>query len=449
MKALIQQYPEQDEKFWVQYWLDIAKNGTDSLAARHLCAYLEETCWYAAKVTYREFSSPDFTESDYWQIARQVASNPVRIFNNYKAELSLPRVYAQTKLRGAILDVIRKGQETQRASDWGLLRKSSKKALKTALQMAGIGEAQQADYLLAWQGFQEVYKPPAIRRNQPLPAPTDAQLTAIADYYNQQRSPASAVNAIKIQEMLEICIKVVRKKHTIELQSLDADNRALECEVTDYSEVQQRQQETDSEQWEQITRVLSHAIASLPPTARQMLILEHGLIGLNQTEIGRAFGIKQYKVSRQLSRHKRPLLEVLAKWSENQGGITLDVEKIDALSQHLDSWLNWYCQTTILHRFLYTTLWLHPTLYTEISLLSCYYSENKNIAVIKEFQLTETQLEEKLIGIKQVLQVQLQKFFKQTLNFNLSSPDTTQPLAELVETWLQTAPYGILELERR
>lgn len=522
IKTLMQQYPEKDEKFWVTYCLDAAKNGTDSLAVQHLRAYLEEACWQSSKATYRDFSIPDFTWLDYWQIARQAASNPVQIFKNYDIQRGLPSVYAQKKLRGAILDIIRKGQETQRASDWGLLRKLSKKALKTALQTAGIEEPKLSGCVLAWQAFQEVYAPPAtVRKNQPLPAPTDAQLADIATYYNDRRfersrtvplsaSHPSAVSAIEIQKMLTTCINAVRANSKIELDSLDADNPALELETANYSDVQQwhkEEQAAYSEQWEQLKRVLSDAIASLPPTARTMLILEHGLIELNQSDICKEYGLKQFQLSRQLSRHKRYLLEALAQWSQKQAGVTLNVEKINHLSQELDLWLNWYCQTTILHRFLQTTLRLHPTLQSEIPLLRRYYGENlppaiakaekvigqfqlrgaeldhrltqakkvlqkqkklsstelenklsqiqvilqqREKALIENFQLTEIQFEEKLKTIKQVLQAHLQQFLEKALNLSPNSQIVTaKPLAELIDTWLSTAQYSTLSMERR
>ncbi|WP_413261275.1 hypothetical protein [Floridanema flaviceps] len=521
MKALIQQYPEKNEKFWVTYWLDAAKNGTDSLAVQHLRAYLEEACWQSAKATYRKFSIPDFSWLDYWQIARQAASNPVQIFKNYDIQRGLPSAYAQEKLSGAILDIIRKGQETQRASDWGLLRKLSKKALKTALQTVGIDEPKLSGCVLAWQAFQEVYAPPAtVRKNQPLPAPTDAQLADIATYYNEREferlrtvplsaSHPSTVSAIEIQKMLTTCINAVRANNKIGLDSLNANNPALELETANYSDVQQwhkEEQAVYSEQWEQLRRELSSAIAFLPPTARTMLILEHGLIGLNQSDISKEYGLKQYQLSRQLSRHKGYLLETLAQWSQKQAGVTLNVEKINHLSQDLDLWIHSYCQTTILHRFLQTTLRLHPTLQPEIPLLRWYYGENlpalakaekiigqfqlreiefeqrlaqakqilqkqkklsstelenklsqiqgilqeREKALIENFQLTESQFEEKLKTIKQVLQDRLQQFLEKALNLSSSSQIVTaKPLAELIETWLSTAQYSALSMKRR
>jgi RNA polymerase sigma factor (sigma-70 family) len=468
INRLMQQHPEKNESDWVLYFIDAAKNGTDPLAKQHLCAYLEEACFWAAK---KVFLLPGFTHLDYWQIAREKANDPLRIFKNGCFQNHHPSNYAKKILRGNILDVIRQGQETKRASDWGLLKNLlSKKRLKEALHNAGMKEPKLSGYVLAWQAFNAVYAPPAnLRKNQLLPAPTDRQFSDMAAYYNEQNEPCKSSNAgvsgKDIQKMLKTCIQVVRQNEEFKVTSLDAienkdktefnsvdgdnDNPTLADEVFDRPIVK-------PENWEEmrlqeITKALAGAIASLPATDRTILILAYGLTGLNQTQIGKQFGIPQYKVSRSLDRYHRSLLKTLATWKQAQSGSAVNVAQINQFSDELKLCLSSYCQERILYRFLQTNLRLHPKLQPEIPLLSRYYGQNLPVAdILNQFELTESQFEGKINNVQQILHGQFNKFCEQTLNLKPSfHPVAAKPLANLIETGLKATPYAILKMERR
>ncbi len=441
----IEQHPTQNDKFWVKHWLEAAINKSDPLAVQHIRAYLEETCFWSAKVTYQRFTCLDFTWLDYWQIARVEASDPVKLFKKYDPLRSNPAYYAQLKISSAILDVVRKDREAERCSDWGLLLRSSKRALKTALEKSGIKEPQLSRYLLAWQGFQEIYTALRVRGNR-CEAPTPEQLADIADYYNQFRFPQSTEpqqSGSDILALLEMCSSALRVSTKIAISSLDASPAI----PIDYNSVEQELVTAEfQEELQQLQEVLQEAIATLPPDARKMLILEHGFPGLNQTQIAKEFGIKQYQVSRQLDKHKCLLLKALAQWSKNHASLT-HVEAIDELSKKLDEWLDWYSQTTILYKFLQTTLSLHPTLKQEIPLLTRHFgAETSTKALANELKLKETELNEKLSGIRQILQEELlgwmQKTFKLTPN---SLNAVAKPSALLVDSFLLNAPYAHLK----
>lgn len=487
LNRLVKQYPNQGEKFWLRYWLESAKTQADALAVQHLRAYLENACYWSAIAAYNDFSTPDLTWWDYWQVARAIASEPVKLFASYDfTRKTLPRTYAQTKLKYAIISRIRAGKQAERASDWGLLQSLSKTAIKTALKKAGIGEPKLSQCFKAWQAFKEVYAPVAVLQNRQLPSPTDAELAGMTQYYNEQRSLSeTAISQVEIQKLLTLCIQVVRAINKIEFTRLDVDNSTLKLELAQKSEdlaQQQQQQAIYSQEWEQVKLELSLAIATLSPDARKMLILERGL-GWNQTDIGKEFGLKQYQVSRQLSRHKGFLLKTLAQWSQNQTGLTLSDETIAHLSDELDLWLIWYCRTTILHRFLLSTLRQHCTLKQEISLWCCYFGNlppktwlsaiapdfdlteselEKKVArchqilqelrgaIASNFHLEETELQEKLTSLKQILQQRLLLWMEKTLSLTPDSVKVTaKPVALLVDTFLLNAPYATFEIEQR
>jgi hypothetical protein len=185
--------------------------------------------------------------------------------------------------------------------------------------------------------------------------------------------------------------------------------------------------------------------------------LEHGFTGFNQNYIGKEFGLKQYQVSRNLTGYKRNLLTSLVMWSQTQASVSLTVKDVARLSILLDEWLNWYCQSAILYKFLQTALKLHPALKLEIPLLCRYYYGCKygcekvdERAIAHSLNITPTELQEKLVQIKTTLQQQLHQWLEQILVLtpcSLKAIDKSSAL--LVEQFLANAPYALLTLERR
>jgi RNA polymerase sigma factor (sigma-70 family) len=462
LRRLLQQHPElNDETALLRYLCEAANNNSDALALHHLLAYVDSACYSAAYITYQVFRTPDLTRVDYLQIARdKIASCAIELCAEYDPSKSPIKTYLHWFLRQAIVSEVRQSQEMERLSDWRLLRKSSKKSRKIALEKAGIKEPKLSNYLLVWQGFLEVYAPIIGRKNQPLPAPNNEQLQAIAQFCREQKFPhsARAFTVPEIEKVLQICVNVLRQTSKITFESLNRDRPDLEFEMANQSEPQEfylEAETADYEQHEQVKSELAGAIASLPPDAKKMLILEHGLTGFKQSYIGKEFDLKQYEVSRHLTRYKRLLLEVLVQWSQAQANLKVSVEAIDSLRIQLDEWLNSYCQNAILYKFLQTSLRLHPTLSLEISLLYRYYGMSlpgkaNEEAIACEFNLTQTQLQEKLAKVKTILQEQLHNWMQRILALkpcSLSAMDHSSAL--LVEKFLTNAPYALLEIERK
>ncbi len=461
LHRLLKQYPElNDETALLKYFCNAAENNSDSLARCHLLAYVDSACYSAAIATYQIFRTPDLTLEDYLQIARdKIAPCVIKLCAKYDPSQSQITTYASPFLRSAIMSAVRCHQEIERRSDWSLLRNFSKTKRKKVLDKFGIKEPKLSNCLLIWQGFSEVYAPVKARRNQKLP-PTEKQWQAIAKFGNEQRLPHSVktFTVQDIQSLLKICVNALREPSRIKLYSLNEDNRDLELETTKTSEQQlwyREQQTAESEQYQQVKTELASAIASLPADARKMLILEHGFIGFNQSYIGQEFGIQQYQVSRNLTSDKRRLLEVLVQWSQRELGVNLSLETVKRLSIYLDEWLIWYCQNTILYRFLETVLRLHPALKLEIKLLYRYYGMSlpgraDERAIAREFNLAQTELQEKLMQVKTTLQEQLHQWLQQILALKPCSLEVmNNSSALLVEQFLANAPYALLISERR
>ena len=411
--------PNQDETFWSDHFWQAVKDNSDPLAKKHLLAYLEEPCYWSAKSIDAELLKIlKLSWEDCFQIAREaVRENWQKIFKNYNSDKGTFLSWAQTKLIYAIQDRLREGREFSNSSDWRLLQ-CSKKRLKTALEQAGIKEPQFSICVLAWQAFNAVYLATNIKSYRQLPRPTEEQWAAITDCFNDLALPQYGKKTIdEIEKLLQICVSALRAKSQIQLATLDGEYcESLQSEVAekcnDWYQDSQEQIEY-CELSEEMILVIGEAIASLPPDARKMLILEHGLIKFQQKYIAQEFGIPQYTVSRLLSRSQRILAHNLLQSLQQQYDITVNAEMIDQACQQLDGWLNWYFQTRIMYRFLQTTLRLHPQLNQEISLLRWYFGANQPVVVkakkvIAEFQLKATEPAEQIAQIENSLK-RLQK----------------------------------------
>ena len=455
MSLKVQSDPDAGANFWAQYFLKQARKD-NPLAKRHLSAYLEETCYWTAWKTYQQMPTSYLTFHDYFQIAREVASNPVALFQKYDSAKGSLKSYAQMRLKDAIRAVIYKGQEKDKYSDWGLLKSGlSKEFLTKALQKkVGVNEPQLSRCLLAWQGFKEVGALSALKGSRQLPPPTDKQLATIAEYYNECRFPASsepAVTGSDIQELLDICIQAARASVRIQVNSLDAEGAvspsAIAHDPEEQVELEHSQAKTEAE-WQEISSVLKEAIASLPDSAQKMLTLEYGLPRFNQTEIGNMFGIRQDKVSKKLKKYRRFLVETLAKWSQTRG-TPLNHKIINELSKLLKEWLSHYYQSAVFEELLKTTL--VQQFPDEISLLKHHFGRELPLnTVANELHISETAVNEKLEQVKQRLQQELNNWMKSTLELPPDSLNAAaKPVSTLVDNFLNNAPYGAFEMERR
>lgn len=413
----MEQYPDQNEEFWVDHFVKAVQNNSDNFAEMHLLAYLDEACYRAVKSIQNElligFKS---TPLDCFQIARGKAKdNWQKIFNAYKPDEGKLIRWAQLKLRGAIIDELQRSAEYQNISDWRLLKSCSKKALRKALQRTQITEPKFSSCMLVWQGFQEVYSSTRIQSPQrQLPEPTEQQWEDIADYYNSSALSGDGNKTIdEINKLLKICIEALRRR--IQFIYLDGEDSQLvevvEVEITKQYQDWYLDNIEDCELSEEMIVALGKTMAFPPKSIdgrkmRKMLILEHGLIKFKQTDIGQEFNIRQDNVSRLLSKYKKILVKEILKYLEKHYRVTVNTEVIDKSSKQINGWLYWYFQKRIIYRLLQTILRLHPQLNQDINVLRWYFGTNTSIVkkiekIIKEFNLVEeSELEHKLIKVE-------------------------------------------------
>ncbi len=330
------------EGLWALYWHQQWQQQHPQAAA-HLCAYLQESCYWAADKVTKRFVSVQCTLPDGFQIA---IAHLDRILERYSPDYgSSLKAYARVAFDNCIRDQLRQQQTVNICSDWGLLRKLSRTQLKEALLAAGFVQIE--PLVLAWKCFNAICIPDPSRSARALSAPGDTQLIQIAERYNQMRIqlspvPASA-DADAISAMLKRSVEAARTYLTPTVTSLQQKEETSEplpaqghtplslliAEET-YGEQQHRQQ--------QIAQVILDAIAQLDPNSQQLLHLYYQQ-SQTQKDIARQLQIKQYQVSRKLSRVRQALLLSVVRWSQETLHMSLDPTVLANVSDTIHEWL--------------------------------------------------------------------------------------------------------------
>ncbi len=352
---------EQSADFWTQYWHQQCCVQSDRVAAAHLSAYLQESCYWAASKTLPRGNGGQFLISDCFQIA--IAEVP-RILKKWDTDHSL-KAYATVAFSNFIRERLRKQQEINLCSDWGLLLRLSRKQLRESLENAGMSVETIASYLLAFSVFETSYAIPTPGTRK-IVAPDRATWEAITQHYNRERqrqSPQAPEGSVQtLEAWLRQCITAARQYLYPALTSLnapkpgqdsgewqddlpDAGGESLLTELIAAEDVAARQV-----QRAQMQAVLTTAIAQLKPEAHQILHLYYQQ-GLTQQQIAEQLHLPQYTVSRKLARARESLLVALISWRETlthwpETGLhnSSNVTMMKSIGTLLEAWLQSYYQ---------------------------------------------------------------------------------------------------------
>ncbi|MCU0518723.1 MAG: sigma-70 family RNA polymerase sigma factor [Oscillatoria sp. Prado101] len=337
----------QKETFWVLYlsWLK------EALRPKwHLSAYLETACYWTAVKICQQFSDKGFNPTDCFQIARDVAGNPAKLFANYDSRLSSVQTYARMRLRSYTLEELRRGREAEKYSDWALLRSLTQTSLEKALENYGFKKLQVDPYRLAWRSFTEIYTPASSEGSRKLQPPSAAQWEAIAGRYNQLRGQLkleAEVSVEELQNLLKTVVDAVRQSKTSpasagSLEELDPSMLVPQTLV--YNDISE--EDSPKFEWERANSILSQSFQSLPEEIRKMLELWLGL-DFTQKEVGDLFGWKQDKVSKQMKKHGKVILTQLLKElgkAEGNSKLGKKSKEIDKKGDLMEEWLKHHCQ---------------------------------------------------------------------------------------------------------
>ncbi|MEM7062594.1 MAG: sigma-70 family RNA polymerase sigma factor [Cyanobacteria bacterium P01_B01_bin.77] len=346
-------------QFWAVYWhrcwcSGIAKDNA-SLPHGHLAAFVQEACYWAAQKT-TQFSNSRYTLVDYFQLAIARLDTVLKGFSpEHGSRLD---TYAHVTFKNIIRETLRQQKEIDICSDWALLRRLSQKRLVESLRAAGDQEMQ--SQILAWRCFKAVYNP-SVHSIRQLDQADAAVWSEIAQEHNQQRqtlSPAPPSSDVPtLHKTLRRCAAAARTYLYPKATSLNAarpgqnegelqdtlaspeNDSLLEAMVAAEDLAKRRQQQADVDQ------VLQEALSQLADDAQQIFTLYYRN-NQTQQQIAQMLDIKQYTVSRRLSKAREKMLKKIAIWSRDTLHISLTSDLLTSINTVLEEWLTRHYSAT-------------------------------------------------------------------------------------------------------
>ncbi len=335
-----------EEEFLARSFLNTTKINQDKLCSLHLSAYLQEIGFYAAKKVFQRVGNITLglTWQDYYGFAAEKIAQPELLLSKYNPNREVKIVtYAQNKLEGKIADSAYSSLGWRLCSDWGLLRKMSKKAGRKALEeIGGLMGKSLEQHLIIWQCFQVIYAPNNNKNSRKLSPPTETQYKKISEQYNLMMVEKINTEVAKI--MLATCIDVARKYYNPQTIGYPEN---FDLADTHNNLIESLQEENKHQQLQNINNILNEAINILSQEEQILLQLWKGL-KITQKDIVTflkdnflGFVTQQYEISRKGDRAKKKILEYLIKTLLNDGS-KLTKEKLDNLKNPFNSCLESY-----------------------------------------------------------------------------------------------------------
>ncbi|RUS94195.1 hypothetical protein DSM106972_093920 [Dulcicalothrix desertica PCC 7102] len=345
--------PEQSEDFWVYYWYKLWLDTPESLVRDHLSAYLQEVCYWAARKTVTGISSSQYTLSDCFQMA---IIRVDKVLKGYKPNMGFSlKNYSSAIFSSELKEMLRQQNEIDICTNWRLLKKVTQKRLIESLKNAGQSAEAIERYVLAWKCYQELCAPSQPSGTRKLQKPSEATWQSIAQLYNSLRltqltTPGAELNPESLEKWLTSCAKAVRTYLYPNMTSLNAkigedDGGELQDilpqlkQESYISEIIAAEEQLDRQsQQAQIGDVLVKALKELDEEALNIIQIYYTQ-KLTQQQIAKELGVKQYTVSRRLTKARDTLLLKLATWSQESMHISLNPSVLNYINTVLEEWL--------------------------------------------------------------------------------------------------------------
>lgn len=465
MEWMAKNYPQGDAEFWAKYWLrgclvfgswmekspptPLGKGGeeptTNSFfyflilaylqAKSHFSAYLEEICYSTAFYLAKDFNWHGIEKQElfgeFFIIARNIAASPEKTFRSYN--LSHPKcskvtVWAEVKIKAAIREYLIEQnlmRVVDKYSDWGLLRNFSQKQIKECLLHLGLVELEIKRSLLALQTFLQIYAPKKPKGK--LLPPTDKEWEGIFCRFNElseRHNLPLAANRQEVENLLKSCVDALR---------------APDSPICQKSE--DKIEDKNREVFELLDPILAPAYKQLSPQSQLMLKLWYG-VRLNQTDIGKVFGIKQHTVSRYKDKQKEPLLLGLLQWLKLQKrGEDLTEEESGKMEEMLDEWLgdySWQFFSEVLQSLM---LKIEPQ---DANCLLRRYGKGKltaTKAIARQLKTSDYEIKKALKRAETDLENRFKAWLESLLNFPVAALGSSdRRVKKLVASWLRRSP---------
>ncbi|MEH2324934.1 MAG: sigma-70 family RNA polymerase sigma factor [Nostoc sp.] len=339
------------ENFWALHWHKCWREESNSLARMHLSAYLQEPNYWAAKKTIAKFTNSQHSLADYFQIANAEIETILKNFNLEKC--SSFKAYATMAVPSRLKDILRQRKEADICTNWGLLRKVSKKQLLEALAQAGLSPILIAQYRLAWTCFKELYVQNQPGGTKSLPEPEPQLWGAIVNLYNRERQnhltqPSPQCTREKIEQWLTQAAMYVRGYLYPPVSSLNlaiSEDDTTTFDLPDpFSDsliaqmIAQEDAQNQQNQQSQIEGFLLKTLQGFEAKTQEILKLYYQQ-GLTQPQIVERLQMSQPTVSRRLFKARELMLAALSQWSQDTLNISVTSNLVNDMSSALEEWL--------------------------------------------------------------------------------------------------------------
>jgi hypothetical protein len=320
VEQLIKDKKVDSESLAYNFLTDLLAKPTN-LEKKHLIAYLQEVCFWAAKKVYDRLASilSSLKQGEYFLLANEIVCQPhqllARYNPNYGKKISQ---YAQLRLESKIADSAYATVGWKLCSDWGLLKKISKiKMRKSLAQIGGLSGLKLEEYLLVWQCFRDNYASNSPQKNRNLSTPNQNQFKQMNEQFNLLANnlfnSTTTITETQFEERLNSCSQWARK-YTNPQTFAATENFDLSPVGSDISYLEVREKK---ENLEQVNQALEASFEKLTKEQKTILYLWLGL-NLSQQEIVNIFEKiypdfikKQYQLSRQINQIRKVLIDTL------------------------------------------------------------------------------------------------------------------------------------------
>lgn len=334
------------DDFWALRWHQLWTEQTYPLADQHLFAYLQEPSYWAAKQIIKKYTNPQYGLVDCFQLANLHTN---KVLEDYQSDKGYRfKSFAGVVFLNCLREELRRRHQADLSTQWGFLRKISKKRLTEALTTQGLAVETIQQYVWVWLYFKECYVPQPQGATQKLPEPDDQLWETVASKYNrEQKTLGKPITAILVKQWLQQMEQIARRYLYPAIASLTRTNDTDTDTDLDLSDVhlspleQQIAEEeiaTQQQRCAELQSVLRRAIQQLDTDCQEVLWLYYRE-DFTQKQIEAKTGMKQVTVSRRLDKARRSLLNALIEWGQIQVNTIDNSNQLRDSSLALEEWL--------------------------------------------------------------------------------------------------------------
>jgi RNA polymerase sigma factor (sigma-70 family) len=336
-------------------FLNLVREKNQQIFKNHLSSYLQESCYWAAKQVYlqKQNTLNLLTLEECFSSGNEATIHPEKILNKYQINAgSKITTYAQTRLKTIISDAIYKSRQRKLLTNWGLLKKSSKKQIKQVLtEIAGLSNQTIQELVLVWQCYVDNAVASIQGKNNRLSTPNDAQLRLMTSQYNlwAKKSNFNHLTIDEFKDKLEFCGEQVRIFHNLQTISYEDKVQNLDLQIEEQYLVNQEKSQLET----QLNNLIITSFHELNNNFKTMIYFYWGL-GLTQQEIIQIMQLnypdfisQQYQFSRKITSIKKTLLDNLMTQLKQELNINKSQDKTE-LTKLIQQWLEEYIESDIL-----------------------------------------------------------------------------------------------------